>query len=166
MIRYFAGLLFLSLALTAGAAEAKWHYNLPEAQALARKQNKLVLMNFTGSDCCGWCMKLKKEVFLTPEFSDYARTNLVLVEIDQPRWKPLSQEQLAMNSKVQEQYRAEGFPTLVALSSTGQEVWRLGGYAALPVPDWLKMFDALKNPSAMKSAPIGTLAPPAAQVQK
>src|SRR4026209_41202 len=119
MIRSIAALFLLSLTLTAGAAEARWLFDFAEAQAIAKKQNKLVLMNFTGSDWCGWCMKLKKEVFLTPEFNDYARTNLVLVEIDQPRWKPLSQEQLATNSKVQEQYRAEGFPTLVALSSTG-----------------------------------------------
>jgi len=165
MIRNFVALMLCSLGVTAGAAEAKWYFDLPQAQAIAKKQNKLVLINFTGSDWCGWCMKLKKEVFLTPEFTDYARKNLVLVEIDQPRWKPLSQEQLNINSQIQEKYRAEGFPTLVGLSRTGQEVWRLGGYAALPVPDWLKMFDGLKTPSTMKSAPIGTLPQAAGQAQ-
>jgi protein disulfide-isomerase len=165
MIRSIAALFLLSLTLTAGAAEARWLFDFAEAQALAKKQDKLVLINFTGSDWCGWCMKLKKEVFVTPEFNDYARSNLVLVEIDQPRSKPFSLEQLALNTQIQEKYRAEGFPTLIALNSSGQEVWRLGGYAALPPADWGKMFDNLKK-GVTTPPPIGTLAQAQAQVQK
>ena len=158
MIRTIAGLFLLAFTMTAGAAEARWLFDLSEAQQIAKKENKLVLINFTGSDWCGWCMKLKKEVFVTPEFNNYARSNLVLVEIDQPRNKPLSLEQLALNTEIQEKYRAEGFPTLVALNSSGQEIWRLGGYAALPPADWGKMFDNLKKPGATTPPPIGTLA--------
>ena len=154
-----AGLFLFVAGLSAGAAEARWHFDLPKAQALAKKENKLVLIDFTGSDWCGWCMKLRKETFLTPEFTAYANSNLVLVEIDQPRYKPLSMEQLETNSQIQEKYGASGFPTLVLLNSSGQEVWRLGGYASLPPADWGKMFDTFKNGAKPTTPPpIGTLA--------
>ena len=65
-----------------------WVTDLPVAQAQAKKENKLVLMNFTGSDWCGWCKKLQKEVFSTKEFEQYAKDNVVLVEIDFPDHTP------------------------------------------------------------------------------
>src|SRR5258706_11730295 len=166
MIRSIAAVLLVSTALTMSAAEAKWLFNLPEAQAIAKKENKLVLMDFTGSDWCGWGIKLRKEVFLTPEFNAYARSNLVLVEIDQPRFKPLSPELLETNTKLQEKYAANGFPTLVLLNSTGQEVWRLGGYADLPVAQWATMFDSFKKGIPTTPPPIGTVTQPPAQAQK
>ena len=64
------GLLMGWLALHAGAAELKWETDLPAAQAQAKKEKKMVLMDFTGSDWCGWCIKLNKEVFSTKEFQD------------------------------------------------------------------------------------------------
>jgi len=73
--------------LRAGAAELDWLTDLQKAQAKAKTENKLVMMDFTGSDWCGWCIKLNKEVFSKPEFADYARKNLVLVEVDFPRYK-------------------------------------------------------------------------------
>jgi thioredoxin-related protein len=158
MIRSLAAVLLSSLALSMSAAEAKWFFDLPEAQAIAKREKKLVLMDFTGSDWCGWCIRLRKEVFLTPEFNAYARSNLVLVEIDQPRYKPLSPELLETNSRLVEKYGANGFPTLVLLSSTGEELWRLGGYADLPVPQWGKMFDSFKNGVPATPPPIGQLA--------
>src|SRR5437762_13965735 len=104
MIRSTIAILLVCCGVSLSAAEAKGLFNLPEAQAIAKKENKLVLMDFTGSDWCGWCIKLRKEVFLTPEFNAYARSNLVLVEIDQPRYKPLSPEMLETNTKLQEKY--------------------------------------------------------------
>ena len=167
MYMKFVGWLLFAVSLTAGAADARWHLDLPEAQALAKKENKLVLIDFTGSDWCGWCMKLRKETFQTPEFNAYAVSNLVLVEIDQPRWKPLSLETLEVNSKVQEKYGAQGFPTLLLLSSSGEELWRLGGYASLPPADWGKMFDTFKNGAKPSTPPpIGTLAQATTSAQK
>jgi len=113
-------------------------------------------LDFTGSDWCGWCMKLKKEVFSTPEFNTYARANLVLVEIDLPRAKPLSLQQLMTNQQLQETFRAEGFPTIVVLNGEGQEVWRLGGYAEGTPADWIRTMNALKG----RSAPIPGLLTP------
>jgi len=144
MKRALLFLIGICLPATLFAADARWYYDLPEAQAIARKEKKLVLVDFTGSDWCGWCKKLKQELFVTPEFNDYARTNLVLVELDFPRYKPLSPETLLRNEKLQAQYKAEGFPTLVMLNSEGKELWRQGGYAELKPAQWIMLFDQLK----------------------
>src|SRR5258707_9770464 len=128
MIRFILGLWLCCFALALGAAEAKWYFDVPQAQAVAKKERKLVFIDFTGSDWCGWCMKLKQEVFSTSEFKNYAHTNLVLVEIDLPHAKPLSIEQLTANMRAQEQYHVEGFPTIIVLSQEGQEIWRLPSY--------------------------------------
>jgi thioredoxin-related protein len=153
MLKTFAILVSCCFSLGLAAADAKWHTDLPEAQALARKEKKLVFMDFTGSDWCGWCMKLKQEVFSTPEFNNYARTNLVLVEVDLPRFKPMSPEVLAKNAKLQEQYRAEGFPTIVVLDAAGHEVWRLGGYAEAKPAQWIMTLEALRAKAGLATAP-------------
>jgi len=134
----------LCLPMALQAADAKWYYDLPQAQEIARQEKKLVLVNFTGSDWCGWCKKLKQELFATPEFNAYARTNLVLVEIDFPRYKPISPEMIVKNAKLQEQYKAEGFPTLLMLDPAGREIWRMGGYAEMKADQWIAIFDQLR----------------------
>ena len=80
---------FLAAQLPA-RAELSWGTDATTALAQAKKEKKLVVMNFTGSDWCGWCIKLKKEVFDTKEFAEYAGKNLVLVELDFPRAKKQS----------------------------------------------------------------------------
>src|SRR5690242_19664467 len=92
----------LALALgfvvaTVSAAESGWITDAAKAQETAKAEKKLVLLDFTGSDWCGWCIKLHKEVFSTPEFEKYAKENLVLVEVDFPRKKQLSAEQKTAN---------------------------------------------------------------------
>src|SRR6266481_5854060 len=69
------------------ACAATWLTDLPSAQATAKAENKIVLINFTGSDWCGWCIRLRDEVFSQPEFDAYANDHLVLVEADFPRHK-------------------------------------------------------------------------------
>ena len=69
------------------AAESTWLTDLPKAEAQAKADNKIILMDFTGSDWCGWCIKFKKEVLDTKEFQDYAAKNVVLVEVDFPNKK-------------------------------------------------------------------------------
>ena len=64
------------------AADLTWLTDLPKAQAEAKTENKLVLIDFTGSDWCPWCIKLDKETLSQPEFADYAAKNLVLVKVD------------------------------------------------------------------------------------
>src|SRR5947209_2105501 len=85
-------------ALSAIAGEkVQWLTDLPKAQAKAKAEHKLVMMDFTGTDWCPWCIKLNKEVFSTPEFSEFAAKNLVLVEVDFPRRKVQSNELKAAN---------------------------------------------------------------------
>src|SRR6266568_8131270 len=102
------GLLAGWALLQAGAAELEWLTDLPKAQAQAKKENKLVMLDFTGSDWCGFCIKLNKEVLSKPEFAEYAKKNLVLVEVDFPRRKALSAEQKKANESLQGKYNVRG----------------------------------------------------------
>ena len=61
------------------AADLNWSTDLPKAQAQAKAENKMVLLDFTGSDWCGWCMKFDKETLSTDKFADYAKAHLELV---------------------------------------------------------------------------------------
>ena len=74
------------------ASEATWLTDLPKAQAQAKAEKKIVLMDFTGSDWCPPCKALHKNVFSTQEFQEYAAKNLVLVEVDFPRAKQQTEE--------------------------------------------------------------------------
>jgi len=112
------------------AAEAHWLTSLPEAKALAKKENKLILMDFTGSDWCGWCKKLDAETFSKPEFADYAGKNLVLVEVDFPAKKQQSDEVKKANKALQEKYDVNGYPTLILLKPDGTMLWKQPGYLA------------------------------------
>ena len=87
-----------------------------------------MLLDFTGSDWCGWCMKLSKDIFSQPEFKEFAAKNLVLVEVDFPARKPLADEVKARNSALAAKFGVEGFPTLVLVDASGKEVARHVGY--------------------------------------
>lgn len=120
------GILACGALLQAAAAELNWLTDLPKAQAQAKAEKKLVLMDFTGSDWCGWCIKLKKEVFSQPEFAEYAGKDLVLVEVDFPRKKKQSAELKKANAALEQKYKIEGYPTIIVLDSDGQKVGELG----------------------------------------
>lgn len=119
---------FVALALIgATAAESlTWLTDLPKAQAQAKAEKKLVMIDFTGSDWCGWCIKLNKEVFSQPEFAEYAKKNIVAVEVDFPRKKKLSAEQKAANDALGQKYDIKGYPTIIVLDSEGKKVGELG----------------------------------------
>lgn len=110
--------LFVALTVwQANAAEKlNWLTDLPKAQAQAKQEGKMVLMDFTGSDWCSWCMKLDKEIFQTPEFADYAKEHLVLVEVDFPKKKPQSQELQKANEALEKRYKIEQYPTVIVLN--------------------------------------------------
>jgi len=117
----------LVLAATSAFAEAKWLTDYDKALEQAGKENKLVLLDFTGSDWCGWCVKLNKEVFDKKEFKEYAAKNLVLVEIDFPKSKHQSPAVKKQNEYLQGKYQVEGFPTIYLVDSKGTKVAQ-GGY--------------------------------------
>lgn len=133
------------LALPVFAGELSWGTALPAALAQAKKDNKMVLMDFTGSDWCGWCKKLDKEVFSTPEFADYAKKNLVLVEVDFPANKNQTAELKKANAALKEKYGAEGFPTIVIVSGEGKELWKQVGYMPGGPKAWIAKLDDAKK---------------------
>ena len=83
-------------------------------------------MDFTGSDWCGWCIKLNKEVFSQPEFKEYATKNLVLMTVDFPRGKQIPTEVKAQNELLAGKFGIQGFPTIVVLNAEGKMVGQLG----------------------------------------
>jgi len=99
-----------------------WHDNVDEALKIAQKENKTVLLNFTGSDWCIWCKRLNDEVFSKDEFAAYADKNLVLVKVDFPREKEQTAETRYYNQQLAAQYRVEGYPTIILLRKDGSEL--------------------------------------------
>jgi thioredoxin-related protein len=126
MKKIAVGLLTGLALLQVRAEDLKWVTELPKAQEQARAEKKLVMLDFTGSDWCGWCIKLNKEVFSQPEFADYAKKNLVLVEVDFPRTKPQSEAQKKANAALQTKYSVAGYPTIVVLDANGKKLGELG----------------------------------------
>jgi thioredoxin-related protein len=138
----------------------QWFTDVGTALEQARRANKSVLLDFTGSDWCGWCMKLKSEVFDQPEFAGFAQANLVLVEVDFPHHKHLDQAQKEANDRLAETYHITGFPTIILLDSAGRPVGQ-AGY----MPGGPRAFDAelariLKIDSKIPEAPPIQPAPP------
>lgn len=111
------------------AADLTWSTDLTKAQAQARADNKMVLLDFTGSDWCSWCMKFDKETLSTDKFADYAKAHLELVVVDFPNKKPQSDELKAANKALGAKYGVDGYPTFVVLNADGKEIGRQVGYA-------------------------------------
>ncbi|MDB6112425.1 MAG: thioredoxin, partial [Pedosphaera sp.] len=132
MKRLIMTLALICSALPALAAEVDWLTDVEAAQTKARRESKFALLDFTGSDWCGWCMKLKKEVFDTPEFAAFAKQNLVMVEVDFPHHKSQSPAQKQIYAKLAQTLQIQGFPTIVVLDQNGRAVGRLGYMAGGP----------------------------------
>lgn len=109
-------------------AESVWLRDFSKAQEEAKANHKLLFLNFTGSDWCGWCIKLDRDIFSQTEFKNFAHDNLVLVELDFPRRKEQPAEEKKQNLQLAQQYEVLGFPTIVVLNSSGQKVWEFNGY--------------------------------------
>src|SRR5436309_1639194 len=114
--RLTALLAVFSVTMSAiAAAPPGWTEDLSKAQEKAKTEKKLVLLDFTGSDWCGWCMKLDEEVFSTPKFQEYAGKHIVLVQVDFPHTKQLSPEVKAQNDKLAKEHKIQGYPTIIVL---------------------------------------------------
>jgi protein disulfide-isomerase len=108
-------------------ADSDWQTNYKKAQQEAKTANKLLLMEFSGSDWCGPCILLDREILSRPEFKDYAKKNLVLVEVDFPRRKMQPEEVKKQNQELADQYQIEVFPTILVFNGDGKLVWRYYG---------------------------------------
>ena len=147
MKKIAVGLLACWAVLQAGAAEPQWLTDLPRAEAKAKAEHKMVLMDFTGSDWCGWCIKFDKEVLDTPAFKAYADKNLVLVKLDFPHKKPQSAELKKANAALGRKYGVDGYPTFVVLNSDGKEIGRQVGYTSGGPKPFIAKLDKFKAKS-------------------
>ncbi|MGA2854372.1 MAG: thioredoxin family protein [Verrucomicrobiota bacterium] len=112
----------------ASAPEGSWRTDLPGALSRARSDNKLVLLDFTGSDWCSWCIKFDQDILSTDQFAGYAAAKLVLVKLDFPRHTPQSDDLKRANAELRNRFQVNGFPTYVLLNADGNELGRQVGY--------------------------------------
>ena len=94
------------------AQDDGWLVNIEEAYQVSKQTNRPILANFTGSDWCGWCKRLRAEVFSKPEFKKWAKDNVILLELDFPRRKRLPDPQMQQNRGLQQAFRVTGYPTI------------------------------------------------------
>ena len=90
----------------------KWYTSLIEAQKLSNATKKPIFAFFTGSDWCGWCQKLQNDVFSKQAFIDWAKKNVILLELDYPRKKKLTHELQQQNDELQQVFKISGYPTV------------------------------------------------------
>ena len=124
--------LSLSLGLHFAYATDSWKTDFAAALEEAKAQNKSILVDFTGSDWCGWCIKLNKEVFSQTAFKEFAASELVLVKIDFPIKKTQSEALVAQNKALADKYEVHGYPTILLLSPQGKLIGRTGYKAGGP----------------------------------
>lgn len=110
------------------AAESGWLTDFEAAKKQAKEQNKPILINFTGTDWCGWCIKIEKEIFSKDEFKAYAKENLILMEVDFPEKKKQTDEVKAQNKKLDKEFKIEGYPTIFLIDAEGKKLSEDIGY--------------------------------------
>ena len=142
----------LCLLATVLSAAPVWLTDLEAAKAQGVKENKPVLIDFTGSDWCPPCIQLHKVVFGSAEFAAVA-TKYVLVELDYPRNKPQSAEVKAKNREWQQKYAVNSFPTILLLDAKSGEVFgRVGGFGGQTAKEYLDKLASFKNTPEGKAA--------------
>lgn len=120
----------------------EWLTDFNKAETQAKLSHKCILLNFTGSDWCGWCLKLDREVLNTDEFKKYADTNLICVKLDFPRNIIQSDELKAQNQELARRYGIEGYPTILILNPSG-ELLATEGYQEGGVAKYLKKIEGI-----------------------
>lgn len=136
--------LLVAGSMAVKAQELVWTNNLDKAIEISNQTKKPILLFFTGSDWCGWCHRLQDEVFKKPEFAVWAKSNVVLVEVDFPRKTQLAPEIQTQNFQLQQSFGVQGYPTVWfvnAIKNDGKVSYdRLGstGYLAGGPAVWLE----------------------------
>jgi thiol:disulfide interchange protein len=110
-------------AAVSGAVMGQWTMDFAAAKALAKEKNVPIMINFTGSDWCGYCKAIDKNVFTQAAWQAYAREKFVLAYIDFPKKKSLVPRQhRSTNEQLRKHYEVEGFPTFIFLEPDGSTV--------------------------------------------
>ncbi|MCC9071980.1 thioredoxin family protein [Flavobacterium sp. F-65] len=152
MKKIFIALLLVLGSFAVQAQELKWYTDVKEAIAVSNKEKKPMLLFFTGSDWCGWCIRLQSEVLKTAEFNKWAKDNVVLVELDFPRRTPQTPQVKAQNNELQQVFGIQGFPTVYFTNAENKDgkvnFQGLGttGYVAGGPSAWLAVANEIINP--------------------
>jgi len=142
-----AGATFALAALSplAHAAGKNWLTNFEEAKKKAASEKKDLLVDFTGSDWCHWCIKLSEEVFQKEEFSKNVTENFILLELDYPNDKSKQSAELQkQNEELQKRFNIQGFPTVLLLDPQGRPYAQTGYQEGGPEA-YLKSLGELKK---------------------
>ena len=126
-----ATIFIISAGSLLQAAEG-WTTDYEAAKKQAAKEGKDILMDFTGSDWCGWCIRLKKEVFSQDAFKKQAPKHFVLLELDFPRAKKLDAKLMAQNEKLRNEFAIQGYPTIMLTDASGKPYAKTGYQAGGP----------------------------------
>lgn len=121
MKKLFSTLFALFFAMSVMAQHGgglEWHTDLMKVHEMSMATHKPIFGFFTGSDWCGWCHKLERDVFSKPEFISWAKANVILLELDFPRAKQLPQELQQQNNSLQQAFQVQGYPTIWYFSMT------------------------------------------------
>lgn len=135
--------VFVLSGFAAQAQDIYWETNVEKAAQLSMKTNKPLLLFFTGSDWCGWCKRLQKEVLKTSEFAEWAQNNVILVELDFPHF-PQPEALVQQNKALLQMFQVQGYPTVwftnVSMKEGKLSLDRLGstGWLAGGAPKWLE----------------------------
>lgn len=124
-------LLLAFIGLFTVSSSLLWMGNFTQAQKEAKATHKQILINFSGSDWCGPCIRLRKEILESEDFEKYAATNLVLVRADFPRQKKnqLPKEQIKLNESLAEMYNKDGkFPYTLLVDENGKVLKSWDGF--------------------------------------
>ncbi len=119
-------ILLVGLIASPTRGEVSWTEDYAAAAKSAADGGKYMLLNFTGSDWCGWCIRLDREVFTQTAYQEYAAENLISVKLDFPRSRELPEAVIAQNDALQEKYGVRGYPTILILSPSGDLVAQTG----------------------------------------
>lgn len=129
-------------------APADWLLDFNQAKLVAKNENKYIILNFSGSDWCGPCIRMTKDIFESDQFLKYSKEKLVLVNADFPRSKKhaLPAEQQKKNDQLADVYNKEGiFPLTLLLTSEGKIVKTWEGFQPVTPEEFTKQIDALIN---------------------
>ncbi len=120
------GLLAVAVTLSTYAGSPDWVRDFEEAKRLAAEKNVPILADFSGSDWCGWCVRLDREVFSQPAFKEFAKEGVVLFLADFPSSKPQPAAEAKQNRELAERYGVSMFPTVVLLDKDGAALAQAG----------------------------------------
>lgn len=136
--------LLAACALPALADKEGWVTDFEAAKQQAAEEGKHLLLDFTGSDWCGWCIKLDEEVFSQAAFKEAAPEKFILVELDFPNSIPQPDELKAQNAELAKTYGVQGYPTIILLDSEG-ELYGQTGYRDGGAEAYLAHLDELRG---------------------